>query len=84
MEKHCSWKNKQAALRDPHDKRHKCGEMDQLLKKVLQSSFDVLDVKGVDMREQERHTNREILTRLIDLTGYLAQQGQALDTAQLW
>lgn len=39
-------------------------------KKALQSAFDVSDVKGVEVREQERQTNREILTRLIDLTIY--------------
>ncbi|XP_019212484.1 zinc finger MYM-type protein 1 isoform X2 [Oreochromis niloticus] len=46
-------------------------------KKALQSAFDVSDVKGVEVRERERQTNKEILTRLIDLTVYLARQGQA-------
>lgn len=31
----------------------------------------------MELRERERQTNREILTRLIDLTLYLARQGQA-------
>ena len=46
-------------------------------KKASQSAFDVSDVKGLEVRERERQTNREILTRLIDLTVYLARQGQA-------
>jgi len=51
--------------------------VDQLQKKALQTSFDASDVKGVEARERERQTNREILTRLIDLTVYLARQGLA-------
>lgn len=46
-------------------------------KKALQSSFDVFHAKGVEVRERESQTNREILTRLIDLTVYLARQGLA-------
>lgn len=46
-------------------------------KKALKSSFDVPDVKAVEVRERERQTSRESLTRLIDLTVYLARQGQA-------
>ena len=60
-------------------KQHSITEMHMtsMVKKALQSAFDVSDVKGMELREQERQINREILTKLIDLTVYLAHQGQA-------
>ncbi|KAJ4920670.1 hypothetical protein JOQ06_005141 [Pogonophryne albipinna] len=44
---------------------------------ALQSAFEVSDVQGKAMSEQEIQRNREILTRLIDITLYLARQGKA-------
>lgn len=41
-------------------------------KKALQAAFDTSDIQGRATRERERQRNREILTRLIDITLYLA------------
>ena len=45
-------------------------------KNALQAAFEVSDVQGKAIREQEIQRNR-ILTRLINITLYLARQGKA-------
>ncbi|KAI4832478.1 hypothetical protein KUCAC02_015445 [Chaenocephalus aceratus] len=46
-------------------------------KNALQAAFEVSDVQGKAIKEQEIQRNKEILTRLIDITLYLARQGKA-------
>ncbi|KAI4831068.1 hypothetical protein KUCAC02_002669 [Chaenocephalus aceratus] len=46
-------------------------------KNALQAAFELSDVQGKAIREQEIRRNRDILTRLIDITLYLARQGKA-------
>lgn len=45
-------------------------------KKAPQAAFDTSDIQG-KQHERQRQRNREILTYMIDITVYLAQQGQA-------
>lgn len=44
---------------------------------ALQAAFDVSYAQDKAKREREKQRNREILTRLIDITLYLARQGKA-------
>ncbi|XP_034151423.1 zinc finger MYM-type protein 1-like [Esox lucius] len=53
------------------------GEVELLQEKILEAAFEVGDLESQAAKDKERERNREVLSRLIAITLFLARQGMS-------